>query len=57
MITPDTAREFIDLYMRAGDDVGGAADALDREAKDDTLGEDDARPDDTSVASESEATA
>ncbi|MGX0780566.1 uncharacterized protein DUF4194 [Dermabacter hominis] len=57
MITPDTAREFIDLYMRAGDDVGGAADALDREAKDDTLGEADARPDDTSVASESEATA
>ncbi|MCT1866909.1 DUF4194 domain-containing protein [Dermabacter sp. p3-SID358] len=29
MINPDTARTFIDLYERAGDDVTGAANALD----------------------------
>lgn len=29
MINPDTARTFIDLYERAGDDITGAAHALD----------------------------
>ncbi|MDU2597023.1 MAG: DUF4194 domain-containing protein, partial [Dermabacter sp.] len=29
MINPDTARTFIDLYERAGDDITGAANALD----------------------------